>query len=148
MKIDWLDQAMHRLQAEPKQPDTVFERLLAEGMINEQGEVTGKLHRWDAFLAITQVRHQGKQISYFRCLKPVFGLPGNATIDVSRASMVEYLRGGKKIITAIRDDRLDLWMEGCAVRLSQNGAITCGCANDVEDNVGSLPEFPVTNSRP
>jgi hypothetical protein len=149
MKNYWLDRAKERLQAETNQPGAVFERLQVQGMINERGEVTGKLHQWDAFLAITEVKRvAGKhQIDVFRCLRPVFGLPGSATCDISRDSMVTYLQEGKKIITARRDDRLGVWREGCAVHLSDNGRILCESVNDVEDNVGCLPEFQQTDSR-
>jgi hypothetical protein len=143
MRNHWLDAAKKRLQTETKLPGAVFDRLQLQGMINDQGEVTGKLHQWDAFLAITEVERIAgtKQIGVFRCLKPVFGLPGSATIDVSRNSMVNYLKEGKKIITARRDDRLGVWREGCAVRLSDNGWVLCESVNDVGDNVGDLPEF-------
>jgi hypothetical protein len=149
MNNHWLDRAKKRLQAEPRQPGVVFERLQAEGIINERGEVTGKIHRWDAFLAITEVnRVRGKkQIDVFRCLKPVFGLPGSVTIDISRDSMLAYLKEGKKIVSACRDDRLGLWREGSAIHLSDKGWIVCDRANDVEDNVGGLPEFQQIESQ-
>jgi hypothetical protein len=149
MKNHWLDQAKERLQNEPKQPGAVFERLQLHGMINDRGEVTGKLHNWDAFLAITEVKRvAGKQeIDVFRCLKPVFGLPGSATIDISRESMVTYLEAGKKIITARRDDRLGVWREGCPVHLSDKGWVLCESVDDVKDNVGGLPEFQQTDSQ-
>jgi hypothetical protein len=150
MKNHWLDRAKKRLQAEATQASGIpFDRLRALGMINDNGEVTGHLHRWTAFLAIVEVKRVAgsQRIEVFRCLKPVFGMPGGATIDISRDSMVAYLKEGKKIITAHRDDRLDMWMEGCDVRLSTNGFILCESADDVEDNVGSLPEFQQSNSR-
>jgi hypothetical protein len=143
MRNHWLDAAKKRLQSEANVPGAVFDRLRLQGMINEKGEVTGKLHRWDAFLAITEVKRitGAAQIGVFRCLKPVFGLPGSATIDVSRDSMVNYLKEGKQIITARRDDRLGVWREGCAVHLSHNGWVLCESVKDVGDNVGDLPEF-------
>jgi hypothetical protein len=149
MKNHWLEVAKKRQQREANQPGAVFERLQLQGMIDERGEVTGKFHQWDAFLAITEVNRVAgsKQICFFRCLKPVFGLPGSATIDVSRNSMVSYLKEGKKIITAHRDDRLGVWREGCAVHLSDNGWVVCVSVNDVEDNVGDLPEFQQTDSQ-
>jgi len=118
-------------------------------MINERGDVTGKLHQWDAFLAVTKVKRisERKQIVVFRCLKPVFGLPGSATIDISRDSMVAYLKEGKKVITARWDGRLGVWREGCAVQLSDNGWILCESVSDFEDNVGILPEFQQTDSQ-
>ncbi|HEV3341783.1 MAG TPA: hypothetical protein VG125_15560 [Pirellulales bacterium] len=149
MKNHWLDRAKKRLEAEATQPGAAFDRLQAQGMIDERGEVTGKLHQWDAALAITAIKHAtgGPQIQVFRCLKPVFGMPGTATIDISRDSIVTYLKEGKKIITAHRDERLGLWKEGCDVHLSDSGWIVCGSVNGVEDNVGHLPELQQTDSR-
>jgi len=146
MKNHWLDRAKKRLQREVKQPGAVFERLQLQGMIDERGEVTGKVHQWDAFLAITEVKlaDSRTQVDVFRCLKPVFGLPGSTTIDIPRDRIVAYLKEGKKIITALRDDRLGVWREGCAVHLSPNGFVVCESVSRVEDkqdNVDVLPEF-------
>jgi hypothetical protein len=144
MNNDWLERAKKRLQADANQPgDVLLERLQVQGVIDEHGEVTGKLHRWDAFLAITEVKHSPNrlQITVFRCLKPVFGLPGSTTIDISRESLVTYLKEGKKVITARWDQRLGIWREGCPVHLSANGFVLCEAIDDVQDNVGSLPEF-------
>src|SRR5437773_5170547 len=126
MTNHWLDEVRQRLQAESSQPSGVgFQRLLEQGMINERGEVTGHLRRWDAFLAITEVKHAPgtQKIPQFRCLKPVFGMPGGATIDICRDNVVAYLNEGKKIITARWDDRLAMWKEGCEVHLSPEGFI-------------------------
>jgi len=150
MRNHWLEQAKKRLQTEASEAsDVPFDRLRAHGMINDRGEVTGQLHRWNAFLAITEVKRVAgrPQIEVFRCLKPAFGMPGGALMDISRNSMVDYLKEGKKVITAIRDDRLGLWKEGCDVRLSANGSILCDSAGDGEDNVGDLPEFQQSTSR-
>ena len=61
-------------------------------------------------------RHHGgecvagtREIAVFRCLKPVFGMPGGVMIDVSRDSMVAYLKEGKKGHYMLRDDRLEMW---------------------------------------
>jgi len=150
MRNYWLDEVKKRLDEESTQKSDVhLDRLREQGIINERGEVTGQLRRWDAFLAITDVKHAAgrRQIEAFRCLKPVFGMPGGALIDISRDSMVNYLKQGKKVITAIRDDRLGLWKEGCNVHLSANGFVLCDSAGDDEDNVGRLPEFQQTTSR-
>jgi hypothetical protein len=144
MQNHWLDQVKNRLQDEATAAsDVAFDRLMALGLINDRGEVTGQLHRWNAFLAITQVKFVagGGQIEAFRCLKPVFGMPGSALIDISRNSMVACLKEGKRIITATRDDRLGIWREGCNVRLSPGGFIRCESVGDGNDNVGNLPEF-------
>ncbi|MGE0609808.1 MAG: hypothetical protein AB7O62_22145 [Pirellulales bacterium] len=149
MNESWLDELKQRLASDVRDPGVDYERLQVMGMIDENGEVTGHLRRWDAFLAITAVKRaaDGKRIASFRCLKPVFGMPGTATIDISRESMVDYLRQGKKIITASRDDRLDLWLEGCEIQLSAKDYIQCGSAPEGEDNVGDLPRFNLADSR-
>jgi len=150
MKNYWLDEAKKRLRAESsKSSEVQLERLQEQGIINDRGEVTGQLRRWNAFLAITAVKRVAGawEIAFFRCLKPVFGMPGGATIDVSRDSMVAYLKEGKKVITALRDDRLEMWKEGCDVHLSAKGFVQSDFADDVEDDVGSLPEFQQSNSQ-
>jgi hypothetical protein len=94
MKNHWLDEVKRRLAEESAEPsDLHLDRLRELGIINECGEVTGHLHRWDAFLAITAVKHANgaEKIADFRCFKPVFGIPDGELIDVSRESMLEYL---------------------------------------------------------
>ena len=150
MTNTWLEQARKRLKQDRDQENGVaFERLQALGMINDRGEVTGKLRRWNAFLAITEVKRAPGQplIQQFRCLKPVFGMPGGALIDVSRASMVDYLKAGKKVITAHRDDRLNIWIEDCEVHFSENGFVRCDLSAEKADDVGSLPEYRQSTSR-
>jgi hypothetical protein len=148
MNNHWLDEVKKRLQEESSLPSGVrFDRLRELGIINEHGEVTGHLHRWDAFLAITAVKRADREIAAFRCLKPVFGMPGGAEIDISRNSMVAYLKEGKKVITALKDSRLDMWKEGCQVHVTPKGFIRVDLADDVGDNVGNLPEFTQSNSR-
>jgi len=150
MKNYWLDEAKKRLRAESsKSSEVQLERLQEQGIINDRGEVTGQLRRWNAFLAITAVKRVAgaREIAFFRCLKPVFGMPGGATIDVSRDSMVAYLKEGKKVITALRDNRLEMWKEGCDVHLSAKGFVQSDSADDVEDDVGSLPEFQQSNTQ-
>jgi hypothetical protein len=147
---DWFEDLKQDLDADlAKNSDVHFDRLVALGIINDRGEVTGHLHRWDAFLAITEVKRSTdpKRIGEFRCLKPVFGMPGGATIDVRRESMVDYLKQGKKVITAIRDHRLDMWKEGPEVHLTANGFVRCSGGEDIADDVGSLPDFPQSNSK-
>ncbi len=143
MRNVWLERAKKRLETDGREPGAVFERLRVQGVINENGEPTGKLHRWDAFLAIIEMKRTGnsKQIDAFRCLRPVFGLPGSDTIDVCRDLMASYLKAGKKIVTAYWDNKLGVWREGFAVRLSDSGWIQCESVDDIQDNVGSLPEF-------
>jgi hypothetical protein len=102
MNNHWLDEVKRRLQEESLLPSDIrLERLRELGIINERGEVTGHLHRWDAFLAITEVQRAAgaQEISVFRCLKPVFGMPGGAMSDVSRDSMVGYLK--EAVLSAI-----------------------------------------------
>jgi hypothetical protein len=63
MKNDWLDRAKKRLHAKAKEPSGVLlERLQVEGILNDRFEVTGKVHRWDAFLAITAVKYATDRI--------------------------------------------------------------------------------------
>ena len=150
MNNDWLDRAKKRLQDEANEPgDVLLERLQVQGMLNERGEVTGHLHRWNAFLAITEVKRVAGRPLFeaFWCLKPVFGMPGGAQIDISRDSMVKYLKEGKKVITATWDGRLGLWKEGRDVHLSPEGFVQCESAGDGEDNVGDLPEFHQSTSK-
>jgi hypothetical protein len=150
MNNHWLDEVKKRLQAQSSEPSDIrFDRLRELGIINERGEVTGHLHRWDAYLAITEVKHapSGQQIEVFRCLKPVFGMPDGASIDVSRDSMVAYVKEGKKVITARWDERLGMWKEGHEVHLSANGFVRTDTADDMEDNVGSTAEFQQSNAR-
>ncbi len=150
MKNYWLDEAKKRLRVESsKSSEVQLERLQEQGIINDRGEVTGQLRRWNAFLSITAVKRVAgtREIAVFRCLKPVFGMPGGATIDVSRDSMVSYLKEGKKVIAAIRDDRLEIWKEGCDVHISAKGFVQSDFADDVEDDVGNLPEFQQLNSQ-
>ncbi|MFM9961640.1 MAG: hypothetical protein ACKV2Q_10480 [Planctomycetaceae bacterium] len=140
----WLEQAKKLLEDKLKQDvDVSFDRLQELGMINDRGEVTGRLHRWDAYLAITEVKRAAGQplIEQFRCLKPVFGMPRGSAIEVSRDSMVDYLKAGKKVITSRRDERLKMWKEGCDVHLSANGFVRCDSSDDMADDVGVLPEF-------
>ena len=107
-----------------KSSEVQLERLQEQGIINDRGEVTGQLRRWNAFLAITAVKRVAgtREIAVFRCLKPVFGMPGGATIDVSRDSMVAYLKEGKKVITALRDDRLEIGRKAVMFIFRQRGS--------------------------
>jgi hypothetical protein len=68
-------------------------------------------------------------------------MPGGATIDIGRDSMVAYLRQGKKVVTATLDNRLDLWREGSDVILTADGFVVCDSADEGGDNVGNLPDF-------
>jgi hypothetical protein len=139
----WLDEAKKRLEAEASNGNDVrFERLRAQGMITERGEVTGRLHRWNACLAITGRKPDstGTKILFFRCLKPVFGMPGGATIDIQRDSMVDYLSQGKRVIVAERDERLEMWREGAEVHLSPIGYIRTDLKAEAADQV-DVPEF-------
>ena len=151
MNNQWFDEVKNRLLEESYQPSDVrLQRLREQEIINDRGEVTGHVRRGRAFLAITEVKRTNgaEKIAVFRCLKPVFGMPGGATIDVSRDSILEYLRQGQNIITATWDDRLAMWKEGVEVRVSPNGFVRkTDLPDDMEDNVGDLPEFKQSNSR-
>ncbi len=105
----WLDRAKERLKEQL--PGVLFERLQAQAVINERGEVNVMLHQWDAFLAIVELNRatDSTRIHAFRCLRPEFGLPGNALIDVTRDSMVAHLRDGKK---SLRPAETQGWVSG------------------------------------
>jgi hypothetical protein len=143
----WLEKAKERLREQAAQPrDIPVERLRAQGMIDDSGEVTGHAHRWTAYLAVVEVKYaSNKTITQFRCLMPVFGMPGAATIDVSRESMVSYLTEGKKVITATFDDRLKIWKEGSPIFLDRGFIITDKAVNS-QDCIGSLPQFQQSTS--
>jgi len=73
-------------------------------------------------------------------------MPGGATIDISHPNMVSYLKEGKKVITARWDAKLAMWKASDEVHLTANHSIRTGSAgpgsaDDVKDNVGSLPEL-------
>ena len=150
MNNRWLDEVKNALEVESHRDSGArFDRLKELGIIDEHGDVTGHIHRWNAFLAITEVKHAAGtgKIASFRCLKPVFGMPGAATIDISRDSMVDYLSQGKTVITAKRDERLDMWKEGCGVHLSAKGFVRADTSDDPEDNVGNVAEFDQSTSQ-
>ena len=150
MNDQWFHELKQRVLDASAQPSDVrFQRLREQGIIDDRGEVTGHLRRWNAALAITEVKHTNgaEKIAVFRCLKPVFGMPGGATIDVSRESLLDYLKQGQNVITATWDDRLAMWKEGTEVRLSANGFVrSMDLPDEMEDNVGSLPELRQSNS--
>ena len=140
-----LEQLRKHLDELSKEPaDVTLDRLREIGIIDEHGEVTGHVRRWLSTFAITAVQHnsQGDRIESFRCLKPVFGLPGDKTTDISRDAMVGYLKKGEPVITAIWDARLDMWKQGGEVRLSDDGFVVCDSSGAAtQDDVGDLPEF-------
>ena len=123
-----------------------LERLIASGVIDEQGKVP----LWSAFLAVIAVKrsNDGKRIEYFRCLQPMLGMPGAAEVDIRRDSMLQYVgKETKRVITAYRDERRNLWREGAEVRQTSKGYLRTD-ANDLkEDNFGDLPTFSMLNSR-
>ena len=72
MKNYWLDEAKKRLRAESsKSSEVQLERLQEQGIINDRGEVTGQLRRWNAFLAITAVKRVAgtREIAVFSLLE-------------------------------------------------------------------------------
>jgi hypothetical protein len=123
--------------------DERLQRLIDEGIIDEQGNVRDKLQFWHAYLAVVAIKPggNGKRIESFRCLKPAFGLPGAATIDVCRDHLAQYLAEGKRVITAFRDDAQERWKEGQEVHLTRQGYLRTDPDDDEKDNLGSLPEF-------
>lgn len=123
-----------------------LQRLIDQGVVDEQGKV---LLWWDAFLAVIAVKpgSNGMTLSYFRCLKPALGMPGMAEVDVSRESLVGYVREKKRVITAYLDERQNRWKEGEDVHLTSQEYLRTD-ANDIEgDNLGALPQFAVIRGR-
>jgi hypothetical protein len=126
-------------------PDQRLQRLIDQGIIDEQGKVPDKVQFWHAYLAVVAVKPvcNGHRIEYFRCLKPAFGLPGGATIDVRRESLAKYVAEGKRVITAVNEEGQGRWKEGEDVRLTAKGYLRTD-ANDIEgDNLGNLPKFTI-----
>ena len=125
-----------------------FQRLIDEGIIDEQGKVRDKVQFWHVYLAVIAVKpgSNGKQIEHFRCLKPAFGLPGGATIDVSRKSLAQYVAENKRVITAYKNESQDRWKEGQEIHLTSEGYLRTDANEDERDNLGDLPEFATVQS--
>ncbi|MFO0968382.1 MAG: hypothetical protein U0793_22735 [Gemmataceae bacterium] len=148
MNDDWVEKAKENLAAGMSLSSGLkLDRLKAQGIIDERGQPLTDVRRWDAYLAVVEVRHASSEIiACFRCLKPVFGMPGGATIDIERDSMLRYLREGKKVITATRDSRLNLWREGVELRLNASGFIRSDSSDALMDEVGSVPEVGIARN--
>ncbi len=127
-----------------KTSSEAFLDMQRSGLIDSDGELQG----WDAFLAIVATNStDSHKASHFRCLKPALGLPGGAEIDISRESMVHYLKTGKRIITAFRNSENGALLEGEDVHLTRHNTIRTD-ANDFDsDNIGELPRFSHVISR-
>ena len=150
MNQDWLKEAKDLFKSRTAEDRKIsFERLQAIGIIDDKGQVTGHVHRWDADLAVTAVKRspRAKKISCFRCLKPVFGMPGTATIDVSRDNLEDYLKQNKKIITAHWDERLKMWKEGKPIHLTASGYLRTDANGEAADSLGKLPEIAQRQTR-
>jgi hypothetical protein len=148
MSNHWLEEAKKRLENRPQEPaDVFFDRMRAEGMIDDQGQVTGHLHRWAAHLAIVQADCGGNSptIRHFKCMKLVFGMPGGPLIDVSRDNLINDIKQGRHVITATWDDRLKIWREGAKVHLSPSGAIRIDEKDEPTDELGRLPAIHGAN---
>lgn len=125
-------------------PDEAFLSMQRSGLIKASGEP----QLWDAHFAIVATNATSTQVAtHFRCLKPVFGLPGSATIDVSRDSMVYYLGHGERIITAITDSETDALLEGPDVHLVAGKWLRTDPNEITADNLGDLPRFSSVESR-
>lgn len=108
----------------------------------------GGLQQWDAFLAIVATNATDSlNATHFRCRKPALGLPGGAEIVISRESMVHYLRAGKRIITAFRDEETGALREGEEVHLTSDNAIRTDASDFDSDNIGILPHFGQIQNR-
>lgn len=125
-------------------PDEHWMHMRRHGLIDSKGN----LLEWRAFLAVTQVKpdSSGKIIS-FRCLKPTLGMPGGTTIDISRDSMVHYLKQGRRVITVVHDKETGAIEEGADVRLTEHGTIRTVGDHETEDNLGELPVFETIRNR-
>lgn len=143
-----IDKAYEALKRSSQRPaKEQIQDLIDIGLIDEQGKVRDDVRFWHAYLAVVAVKpgSNGKQIEYFRCLKPAFGLPGTATIDVRRESLANYVRDGKRIITAFEHEKLG-WKEGEEVHLTSQGYLRTDANETDEDNLGDLPEFRTVES--
>lgn len=158
-KQDLIKRSYEALENAAKRPaNERLQSLIDKGVINEHGEVQlwdasidehGEVQIWNAFLAVVAVKRgsNGDTIRYFRCLKPVMGMPGTAEIDVSRDSLIQYLQEGKRVITAHLDENQKRWKEGEAIHLTSNGYLRIDANQDESDSLGELPEFLTVRSR-
>jgi hypothetical protein len=126
-------------------------RLVEKGVVDSQGNVMlGEPSCWNAALAVVAVKHNGRQIEHFRCLKPAFGIAGAAQIDVRRESLVHYIETEKKrVITAFVDQHQNRWKEGPEVHLLQVDSqkyLRTDPDQVPEDNLGELPEIACVKS--
>ena len=143
---DFFRRSQEALQRYLQRPaDEQIQRLIDKGVIDEQG----KVQSWNSFLAITAVKPEtsGKRISAFRCLKPWMNMPGTAEIDVTRESMINYVRQGKLVVTATLDQQKNRWIEREKVHLTSNGFLRTDANETEEDNIGELPKFVATTSK-
>ncbi len=142
---DLLDKSYEALERARRRPaKEQLQRLIDQGVIDAQG----KVQLWNAFLAVTAVKpgSNGTTFVYFRCLKPVFGMPGMAEIDVSRESLVSYVREKKRVITAYLDERQNRWKEGQEIHLTSQEYLRTDVNEIEEDNLGTLPQFATVRS--
>jgi len=143
-----IDKAYEIMERERQRPAAErFQRLIDIGLIDEQGRVRDDVRFWHAYLAVVAVKPggNGKQIEHFRCLKPAFGLPGSATIDVRRESLANYVREGKRIITATQHEKLG-WKEAEDIRLTSQGFLRTDGKEAEQDDLGDLPQFGTVRS--
>ncbi len=131
-------------KARRRPPKEQLQQLIDQGVIDERGNVQS----WDAFLAVIAVKSgsNGTLLDYFRCLKPAFGMPGTAEIDVSRESLANYVRENKRVITAYLDERQNRWKEGQGVHLTSKGYLRTDANEIEEDFLGTLPQFATVRS--
>lgn len=134
--LQTLENAIDAFAAKPS--GEAFLDMQRRGLI----DADGKLQEWDAYLAIVATNAtDSRKATHFRCSKPSLGLPGGADIDISRENMIRYLRSGKRIITAIRNEETGALLEGAQVHLTSHNTIRTD-ANDFDfDNIGELPRF-------
>jgi len=146
---DWRKQFDREMEIKSSmKPEDGFDALVAMGIIDEEGRVTGHLHRWDAYLAIEKVTFNADRtkVAVLHCRKPFYGQPGGEPRDVTREALIDFMKKGKKIITTYWDQRLRLWMEGDVVRLTPKGFLRVDRKKEAADYLGNVPELAVVSN--
>ena len=151
MNDDWLKELKEAIENDDMKPEDGFERMVVTGIIDKEGRVTGQLHRWDAYLAIEKVSYDddARKVAIFHCRKPWAGMRGGEPRDVTREALIEFMKQGKKVITAYWDTRLRIWREGDIVYLNSKGFLRIDKKYLSADNLGTTPEaIPAVNGKP
>lgn len=145
---EWHNELRKRLkESHDEQAGVLFDRLVASGIINESGEVTGHVHRWDCKLALVEILlRKDETIQTVLGFMPVFGIPRQNQMEMeeySRDTVVELLQSGRKVIAAKWNPRLKMWLMGPTVRLNSSNHLR---VDDSEENVDDLSDLPENNA--